>query len=345
MEYRELGRTGLQVGVVGLGTEHLDPSAEVRRGVLRTAVEAGVNYVDLLYVGADYWEAFGPVFRPFRERFVVAAHWGGGADWSVDRSQRAFDNVLAQLGNGYAEVAMITMIDSMEAWTGWATESASRLGRYREQGRVGHIGLSGHVESVAIAAVRSGLIDVLMFPVNLVGHDEEENRAVRRACAEEKVGLVAMKPYHGGTLLLAKGQPSGITPSQCLAYVLDQEVATTVPGPRTVAEMQATLGYLEASVEERAYGAVVEGLHEILAGQCVYCHHCLPCPLEIPVGWIMWQVDYARHGLSDDLKGWYNSHPAKASACTECGDCLARCPFDVDIYAQLRKAVELFEAG
>ena len=209
MEYRELGRTGLEVGVIGLGTEHFDRSAEVRDGILRAAVEAGVNYVDLLYVGKEYWDAFGPVFRPYRDRFVAAAHWGGGADWSVDKSQHAFDNVLAQLGNGYTELAMLTMIDSMEAWNGWAKESANRLQPYREQGRVGHIGLSGHVEAVAIEAVRSGLIDVLMFPVNMVGHDDEASRAVRQACAEENVGLVAMKAYHGGTMLFANGKPRG----------------------------------------------------------------------------------------------------------------------------------------
>lgn len=345
METRTLGRTGLEVGVIGLGTEHFDPSAEVRDGILRAAVEAGVNYVDLLYVDEDYWDAFGPVFRPYREEFVAAAHWGGGADWSVDKSQRAFDNILVQLGNGYAELAVMTMIDSLEEWNGWAKESAARLQPYREQGRVGHVALSGHVEAVAIEAVRSGLIDVLMFPVNLVGHDDEDGRAVRQACAEENVGLVAMKAYHGGTLLFANGKPSGITPTQCLAYVLDQEVATTVPGPRTVAEMQATLHYLAATDEEKEYATVVQGLKEILAGQCVYCHHCLPCPVEIPVGWIMWQVDHARHGLTDDLKGWYNSHPAKASDCVECGDCLDRCPFNVDIYAQLSKAVDIFESA
>jgi predicted aldo/keto reductase-like oxidoreductase len=345
MEYRGLGRTGLQVGVIGLGTEHLDRSAEVRDGVLRTAVEAGVNFVDLLYVDADYWDSFGAVFRPYREQFVVAAHWGDGANVGVEASQRCFDNVLAQLGNGYAELAMMTMVDTMEGWADWGQESLARLQRYQEQGRIGHIALSGHVEAVALEAVRSGLIDVLMFPVNLVGHDSEDNRAVRRACAEENVGLVAMKPYHGGTLLFAAGRPSGITPTQCLAYVLDQEVATTVPGARTVVEMQATLHYLEATDEEKDYGTVAQGLYDILAGQCVYCHHCLPCPVDIPVGWIMWQVDYARNGLSDDLKGWYASHPAKASDCIECGDCLARCAFDVDIMAQLQKAVEIFEAA
>jgi predicted aldo/keto reductase-like oxidoreductase len=343
MEHRRLGRTELHVGVIGLGTEHFDPSAEVRDGIMRAAVEAGVNYVDLLYVGADYWESFGPVFRPYRERFITAAHWGVDETMDAGACQLCFDNVLAQLGNGYAEVAMMTMIDTMDAWTGYGQESVGRLEQYREQGRIGHIGLSGHNPEVALEAVRSGLIDVLMFPVNLVGHDDERNRALRRACAEEDVGLVAMKPYHGGTLLFGSARPQGISPSQCLAYVLEREVATAVPGPRTVAEMEATLHYLEATDGEKDYAAVTSGLHEILAGQCVYCHHCLPCPVDIPVGWILWQVDYARHGLTDDLQDWYASHPAKASDCIECGDCLARCPFEVDIMAQLGRAVEIFE--
>ena len=345
MEVRRLGRTELQVGVIGLGTEHFDPSAEERDGILRAAVEAEVNYVVLLYVADDYWQAFGPIFRPYRRRFIATAHWGGDATMSVDASQQCFDNVLDHLGNGYAEVAMVTMVDSMEAWTGWGQESVQRLQGYREQGRIGHIGLSGHNETVALEVVRSGLIDLLMFPVNLVGHDDERNRAVLRACAEADVGLVAMKPYHGGTLLLGTANPPGISPSQCLAYVLDQEVATTVPGPRTVAEMETTLHYLQATDEEKDYAAVTGGLHQILAGQCVYCHHCLPCPVDIPVGWVLWQVDYARHGVTEDLKAWYASQPAKASDCVECGDCLDRCPFEVDIMAGLRKAVEIFEAG
>ena len=49
MEYRKLGRTGLNVSAIGLGTEHLEKSRETMEEVLRTAVDAGVNYIDVLY--------------------------------------------------------------------------------------------------------------------------------------------------------------------------------------------------------------------------------------------------------------------------------------------------------
>jgi hypothetical protein len=182
-----------------------------------------------------------------------------------------------------------------------------------------------------------------MYPINLLGHDDEEVKALYRACAEQDVALVAMKTYHGGTLLSAKGKPSGITPVQCLHYTLSQPVATAVPGARDADEMRATLHYLEASDAEKDYSAIPANIYELLAGQCTYCQHCLPCPVEIEMGWIIWHLDQVQSRGLELIKEWYARFPVKASACVECGECLARCPFGVDIVARMREAAALFE--
>jgi predicted aldo/keto reductase-like oxidoreductase len=344
MESRKLGKSGLEVGVIGLGTEHLEKKRETMEGVLGAAVEAGANYVDLLYVEADYWDTFGPLFRAYRDKLVLAAHWGSGPRYDLDFCQRTFANILSSVGNDYVEVAMMTMIDDGERQgSEWREASLEHLRRYQEQGHVGLIGGSAHDAAIARQAVNSGLVDVLMFPINMLGHDDEQNRELYQACIDRGVSLVAMKPYHGGTLFSVDGRPSGITPAQCLHYVFSLPVSTAVPGPKNLKEWQATLRYREASVKEKDYRSALGSLHDRLAGQCVYCHHCLPCPEGIEIGWVIWQVDHTRGGDLEQLREWYSGFPVKASACVECGICLERCPFDVDIMAKMRQAVEIFE--
>ncbi len=345
METRKLGGTGLDVGVIGLGTEHLERKSETLDTVLRLATEAGVSYVDLLYVEPDYWEEFGPIYRSYRDKLVLAAHWASGPCNDLDFCQSTFANILASVGNDYVEVAMMTMIDEKDRQGEWLEKSLEHLRRYQEQGHVGYIGGSAHDVTQAIKLVESGVLDVLMFPVNMIGHDDENNYALYQACVDQGVGLVAMKPYHGGTLLSVGGKPSGITPSQCLSYVFSLPVPTAVPGPKTVEELEGTLYYLQATDEEKDHGPVIANLHDRLAGQCVYCHHCLPCPEGIEVGWLLWIVDHARDGVTDDLRNWYSEFSVKASACTECGICADRCPFKVDVIPKMRKAVELFETS
>jgi len=332
METRTLGRTNLEVGVIGLGTEHLDTSRQNMDAVLDLAVPAGVNYIDLVYndpldAHADYWEAIGPAIRRHRERLVLTLHWGLVYE-PVAHCQLCFDQALDRLGNDYAEIAMLTMVDSESLWTGWAQESLERLYRYQRDGRVGFTGLSNHNLDVAQMAVASGLIDVLMFPVNLYQHHgHQEREALLETCAEHQVGVVAMKPYYGGRLLTTEGRPTGITPAQCLHYVLSQPVATTVPGARNAGEMRQALSYLEASDEEKQFAPLHDELTERLRGQCVGCKHCLPCPQDISIPSVIYNLDYVEFYSGTRASQQFNRElyaalSAKASECIECEVCL-----------------------
>jgi predicted aldo/keto reductase-like oxidoreductase len=55
-------------------------------------------------------------------------------------------------------------------------------------------------------------------------------------------------------------------------------------------------------------------------------------------------VDRKQGGITDELMAGYSNFQVKASECTECGVCMERCPFEVDIIAKMREAVEIFEA-
>jgi predicted aldo/keto reductase-like oxidoreductase len=164
-------------------------------------------------------------------------------------------------------------------------------------------------------------------------------RELYDTCREQNVGLVGMKPYDGGTLLVLDGERTGITPVQCLAYALDLPLSVTLPGPKNADEMAAALRFVSASDAEKDYDGVVDGILQAFRGHCVYCNHCLPCPAGIDIGQVLHVKDWAKGG--HDMSQWYQGLGANASDCVACGDCIERCPFGVAVIEQMEEAVEV----
>lgn len=355
MEYRKLGRTGLDVGVIGLGTEHLENSRDTVERVVEVAIDGGINCIDVLSsdphrdeFNTDFWDNIGPVLRANRHRFVLLARWGDPVDYSdLDRCRQRFEDLLACVGNDYVEVGMLFMVDTDTKWNEWGQRALEHLRRYQAEGRIGYIGMSSHRATVSIKAVNSGVIDVLLYPFNLTSHAKEGDGLLLQACVDRDVGLVAMKPYGGGRLLRAKGDNcKGLpTPIQCLHYLLSLPVSATVPGVSNAEHLRDALCYWEASDEDKTFDSFLPYVHDFLAGECAYCNHCLPCPQGIAIGHTIFMVDEVPWSLFDEYAQEYADLEVKASACVECGECLMRCPFDVDIIAKMQEAVALFETG
>jgi predicted aldo/keto reductase-like oxidoreductase len=189
--------------------------------------------------------------------------------------------------------------------------------------------------------VDSGMIEMLMYPINMFRDADDANKALYQACEDQGVGLVAMKPYAGGGIFI-KTPP--ISPMQCIGYVLSQPIATTVIGVKNADELRAATHYWEAGEEEKDYKVILENIRHYLVGNCVYCNHCLPCPENINIGLMIHVADTYQYFPQDEIQAEYESLSVKASDCIECGDCIERCPFDVDIIAKMRQVVEYLEA-
>ncbi len=372
MEYRRLGRTDLQVGAVGLGTEYLlGRPREVVADTLDTAISGGANLVDLLFSIPGYLDDVAAAIGDRRDDLILAAHWGSGESngqacnvRSREECDAYFCAVLDRMGT--IDVLFLHMVDTPWEYETWFHEMLPLAQRYRDECRVQWIGMSSHKPAVAQRAVESGAIDVLMFPVNLAGHALEGRQELLAACVREDVGLVAMKPYAGGALLapsesvflhwvhsggasMELTKAPAVTPTQCLSYTLAQTgVSTVIPGARDAAQMRAALDALDAPPTECDWTSVVKHFHRYTAGQCVYCNHCLPCPVSIDIGEMMRLTDSAApepgvtRGVTPELRTAYNAHAATAADCIECGACSERCPFEVDVVERMRYAAELF---
>ena len=77
MRYRKLGRTTVDVGVVGLGAEHLEHvSRDTVISVVNEALDQGVNYIDLFMASPGVRDNFGVVLKNKRHSVMIAGHLG-----------------------------------------------------------------------------------------------------------------------------------------------------------------------------------------------------------------------------------------------------------------------------
>ncbi len=370
MKYQTLGKTGLSVSVIGLGLEHMH--GQPRETVVSTvhqAVEHGVNYFDVIFAMPDYLDNMRAAFHGLRDQVLLTGHLGStekDGQWvrsrNAKRCETFFHAHLARLDTNHVDVLFLHCFNTTKEWDeiarpGGVLELALRL---RDEGKARSIGISGHFPEVMERAVESGVVDVVMFPVNLFSHAMPGRKRLLDLCARRGIGMVAMKPFGGGKLLTQRGtfrvpqyQTAGeafkarirtqVTPAQCLSYTLAQRgVSLALPGVKNQEELAAALHALEANETERDFSGLLADFGRYIEGECVYCNHCLPCPAFIDIGQVSRLLDWAESGLTDSLRAAYAALPVKASACTECGACTKRCPFGVDVIPRMRQAAWVF---
>jgi predicted aldo/keto reductase-like oxidoreductase len=371
IEYRKLGRTGLKVSSIGLGTEYLNRQPrEVVVRVIREAIARGVNYFDLVFSFPDYLDNIGAALKGRRRQVNVTAHLGSTAKHgqysktrSVKRCEASFLDVLTRLDTDHVDIVFLHNFHTLKDYDGvmGPGKLLDLARRLQQEGKARFIGISAHSIEIAAKALESGQFDVLMFPIHLAANAVPGKKDLLKSCVAHRVGLVAMKPFAGGKLLrrgrtvrvakyqmggealkLKKSQP--ITPVQCLSYVLAQVgVSTTVPGCANLEQLSAAMAYLEATEEEKDYSPLLADFEQYVPGECVYCNHCLPCPSAIDIGDTIRLLELAQQHLTAELQAVYDALDAKASDCVQCGDCVARCPFGVDAIAKMEQAVVVFE--
>ena len=379
MKYRVLGRTGLSVGEIGFGCEGMVEHPEWTEDFINVMEEQGANCIDLYAPHPAFRDALGKALQGRRDKFVLQAHlctiWKDGQykrTRDIEDVKAGFEDQLKRLKTDHLEIGMVHYVDSLSDWQriqeGDVMAYALEL---KAAGVIGSIGLSSHNPQAALAAVESGLIDVLMFSVNpcydlqpgnenlellwapesyekpLLNMDPQR-QLLYETCQRLGVGITVMKAFGGGDLLRGDISPAGkaLTPFQCMSYALDRPaVVSIMNGARTVEEMKRNLAYEDASDEEKDYAAALASFPNISwKGQCMYCGHCAPCPQGIDVAAVTKFLNLckAQGDIPETVREHYAVLPHTASECIQCGACETRCPFAVDIRQNMADAAALF---
>ncbi len=377
MNYRKLGNTGLLVSEIALGGEWLErKSADEVKAVVDACRAVGINTIDCFMSEPNVRSNLGNAIKGERDKWIIQGHVGSA--WQngqyvrtrkVEEAKIAFNDLLDRFHTDYMDLGMIHFVDRLDDWqavlNGGLMDYMIEL---KNSGAVRHIGLSTHSPEIARLAVEHGVIEALLFSINPgydllpseenVGAPDENAPILRgmdqkradlyRLCEQRGVGITVMKCFGGGRLLDAKRSPFGValTPVQCIHYCLTRPaVATVMIGFDNAAEVPASVAYEAATDAEKDYAAVLaKSPRETYYGQCTYCGHCKPCPVNIDIAMVnkLYDLATAHEGeVPATVREHYNALEVKASSCLHCGKCETRCPFHVRVVERMKKTAEL----
>jgi predicted aldo/keto reductase-like oxidoreductase len=286
--YRTLGKTGIKLPIISMGT-HLtsDPN------LVRTALDAGIVYLDTPPLAA--YRANREIIRSVikdrpRDSYVIATRFFEPLrDPRTDLFRKEikagpfveeFETYLKQLGLEYVDIFLLAGISRKEAALIGTLLNA--MEKQKKEGKTRFVGLSTHRNEPEVirAAVESKVYDVVFTAYNFrQPHREEVKKAIAFA-AESGLGVVAMKTMAGVYWDRERKHP--INAKAALKWVLgDKNVHTAVPCITTFDQLEQDISVMEdlALTPEEKAGLK---LGEKLALTGLYCQQCEKCLAQCP---------------------------------------------------------------
>ncbi len=214
MEQRKLGRTGLQVPVIGMGTWKTfdvrgDAAVKNIRVVVDAALAAGANFFDSSPMYGEAEHVLGEALHNKRDRAIIATKvWAQTTSEGRAQAKRAlsfFDNYID-----------LYQIHNLVLWR----EHLKMLEQLRDAGRVRAIGAT-HYDSSYFGVLRqvmlTGRITAIQVPYN--PWEREVEHEILPLAAELGLGVVVMRPFAASGLMhhppsesdLAPLKPFGVT--------------------------------------------------------------------------------------------------------------------------------------
>ncbi|AGL01117.1 aldo/keto reductase [Desulfoscipio gibsoniae] len=330
MQYRQLGRTGLDVSVIGFGGIPIQRvSDKEATAIVQRALDKGINFFDTARGYTDSEAKLGAVLKCCRRKVIIAtksmARTKDGMTSDIKKS-------LATLGVDYIDLYQLHNVKDRAALE-QVFKPDGALAALKEAKRAGvvkHIGITGHIRSYLVEALKSGELETVQFPFNAVEASGAEE--LFEQAKQVGAGIIIMKPLAGGAIR---------NTNYALRFILEYNVTTVIPGMDSPAQVDENvmpghellpLSAVEKKVLEKEAGVLG-------AAFCRRCEYCQPCPqgIDIPTVFLL-DGYYTRYDLKEWARERYWALPNKADACVECGECEEKCPYSLPIRRMLTES-------
>ncbi len=251
VEYRRLGRTNLQVSVVGFGSLSIGLASTEQQPVtqlLNQALDRGLNIIDTAecYGHPDKNHAeilIGNAIGSRRDEYVLSSkvghengHFGQGSDWSAASVLRTIDRSLTRLKTDHLDIVHLHGCSVEVLRVGEVTEA---LKQARQAGKIRFLAYSGSGDRVRYA-IETDEFDVVQLTLNIFEQNAIDD--LLPLTQEKDIGVIAKRPI-GNAVWRFPERPEWewyaeywdlIEP---LDYAFFKDDALTDPGPEGAAGM------------------------------------------------------------------------------------------------------------
>lgn len=213
MKYRTLGKTGLKVSVIGVGTWQYggewgkDFTAQEVGGILDKAADLGINFIDTAECYGHHLSEslIGQAIEGKREKWIIATKFGHEYVGHLDRLEpRSAKEVMKQLEDSL--VALRTDYVDLYQYHSMRNNEyddlplKEALAKAKKQGKIRHIGASISPPDNTHQTDRATEMDVETIQVLYNRLDKRAEKAVLPSCVKQNLGVLARVPLASGFL-------------------------------------------------------------------------------------------------------------------------------------------------
>jgi len=359
MRYRRFGKTEMLLSVFSLGAMRYLESAENAHKTILRALEVGINHIETAQGYGKSEEFIGKAMRnglsKQRDRFYLTTKISPTKD--ADSMRRQIEQSLKKMNVDYIDnfdihgINLSEHLDLVKNPNGCMKAVREAI----DQKIIRHVGFSTHAPlDVILDIIRTDLFE----SVNLhYYYFNQRNASAVQLAHQKDMGVFIISPSDKGGMLYS---PPEELKSVCYPFTAlymcdrfllsDPRVHTLSLGAANPAEVDShqdawnndePMSELEIEILDR----MNQRYMLLEADRCSQCYKCLPCPEEInipevlrlrnlAIGFDMVEFGKYRYKMFENAGHWFPGN--KAIRCTDCGDCLPRCPENLDIPKLLR---------
>ena len=335
MEKVRLGNTNLIVEKLGWGGIPIQRVGEREAvSVIQAVIEMGVDLLDTARAYTNSEHRIGLALQKTDRPVILSSK-------SPIKTAKIYNDVqesLKQMKVKKVNIYHLHNVSNFEDYEkvlapGGAYEG---LKRARDEGLIDHIGITSHSLNVLERAIEDGHFEVIMACYSFL--EPEAAKKVFPLAKEKDVGVLAMKPYSGGVIEEA---------GPALRFSLSTPNIVPIPGSEILERAREnwkifTEGY---SLTEKDKERIEVLKKEFNRQFCRRCDYCQPCTEKINIQFVVGLKSVVkRFGPHAQEIGWMKDLIEKARNCSECGECLPRCPYQLPIPDLIKENLAWFDS-